>query len=657
MIETTEATYSEVNARSPGRAAPMSLDTCLVHMPYAAVERPSIGLGLLQSSLLNSGLTARVLYANLAFAERIGLPTFDALCRMAPERLLGEWTFSQAAFGQQTADERPSLHGLPDRLGGVPMAEALARVRAETDDFVDHMARAVLQTRPRVVGCTSSFQQHCASLALLRRIRALDPSVVTVIGGANCEGRMGAVLARSFDWVDVVFSGEADLAIVSLVRELVARGRDFDPDSLPEGSITAGRARDGSPPRAIVHDLQKLPVPTYDDYLTALSASTLGHRVRPTLLAESSRGCWWGQRKHCTFCGLNGSGMSYRSKSASRTLAELDALSTRYGHTSFEMVDNILDLAYLDELLLPLAERGGPYALFYETKANLRRHQVERLVDAGVHRIQPGIENLHDQALRAIDKGCTTAHNLQLLKWSRGAGLGVVWSILVGIPGESDDWWAETAQWMPLIEHLEPPSGVSPIHFQRFSPYHARAGEYGLSLRPAPVHRQLFPLSDADLAELAYHFEDTAGAVPEAGEGRQALESAVAGWKDAWARPRKPRLHMGERDGELVIEDTRRCAVAPRHSLRGLDAELYRACDAFRSPAQVARECEGFASVAEVERVADGLRERGLLLRRGGRLFALATSGTRTPVVARPQARAVKEPPVRRSPRLTVLAP
>ena len=48
------------------------------------------------------------------------------------------------------------------------------------------------------------------SLALLRRVKELDPSVVTMLGGANCEAEMGWAAIRAFPWVDfVVPDGES----------------------------------------------------------------------------------------------------------------------------------------------------------------------------------------------------------------------------------------------------------------------------------------------------------------------------------------------------------------------------------------------------------------------------------------------------------------
>ena len=64
----------------------------------------------------------------------------------------------------------------------------------------------------------------------------------------------------------------------------------------------------------MIRDLDALPVPNYRDYMARVQASPLGKTINPRLLFQTSRGCWWGAKQHCTFCGLNGQGMAYRSK-------------------------------------------------------------------------------------------------------------------------------------------------------------------------------------------------------------------------------------------------------------------------------------------------------------------------------------------------------
>src|SRR5207247_10466074 len=108
-------------------------------------------------------------------------------------------------------------------------------------------------------------------------------------------------------------------------------------------------------PAAPIRDLDTLPIPDFSDYFRDLTQSTVAAVVVPTLLFETSRGCWWGASSHCTFCGLNGGTMAFRSKSAGRVLGELDYLVKRWHIDSVEAVDNILDMKYFNDVLHSLA--------------------------------------------------------------------------------------------------------------------------------------------------------------------------------------------------------------------------------------------------------------------------------------------------------------
>ena len=441
----------------------------LVQMPYSAVVRPSISLGLLRSYLREHAIEAKVVYANLAFAERIGIEVYRLIENTPANSLIGEWTFAASAFRTPAKGSRDFLRkvgaGFADpyanfirhRYTLADVEGVIEDVRESADRFVDDVADQVLATRPRIVGCTSMFQQHCASLALLRRIKELAPDVTTMLGGANCEGPMGEQAHRSFPWVDFVASGEADEYFGALCRHILDEGRTIPIEALPEGVwAPAHRApRDTAPPtpagkvgvsldrrpletpaaRSIVNDLDRLAVPDFDDYFEALEHSYLGRYIDPALPLETSRGCWWGQKHHCTFCGLNGAGMTYRKKSPERAQREIEALTERYGIYNLSPTDNILEMSYLTSLLPALAESGPRYALFYEVKPNLRRPQLETLAAAGARWLQPGIESLHDEVLKLLDKGVSALNNVQLLKWGLELGIRLEYYILYGAPG------------------------------------------------------------------------------------------------------------------------------------------------------------------------------------------------------------------------------
>jgi ribosomal peptide maturation radical SAM protein 1 len=644
---------------SSGR--PGSPDICLVNMPYAALTLPPIGLGLLKGALDRSGIRATVANANLWFAESAGLERYR-LCseRMPMDCLAGEWTFAGVAFGatpdwedrdnrylrfiRLTAESgRIPRYG---RDGGEDLLTDLRELRAAATAFIDVAARRILDTGARAVGCTSTFEQHVASLALLRRIRELDPDVITLMGGANCETVMGQTTHRCFPWVDYVVSGEADGLIAGLCRLVLDKGRDTEPGDLPRGVLgpchrDQPSARRTSLPRAMFRDLDSLPLPDFGDYFTELTGSPLRPYIRPGLPLETSRGCWWGASHQCTFCGLNGSSMAYDSKSPDRVLEEVRELEERYGISDFEVVDNILDMAYFKNVLPNLAADGRRRRLFYEVKANLGRAQIEALVQAGVTWVQPGIESLHSEVLSLMDKGVRGWQNVQLLKWAREFGLGLSWSFLWGFPGERDAYYSQMAGWLPLLEHLPPPTNVNHLRYDRYSVYHQQAQKTGLVLLPIPAMGLVYPVAPADLGDLAYFFtaaSDSLGAAAPSGEDRlarrpgvRALQRAVGHWHAEFRDRLHPVLSLTDRDGELEILDSRDCARAFRITLRGLARAVCLACDAappaHRLTSIVERDYGLSATDEEVGKVADELIADRLVLPIDGRLVGLAVRG------------------------------
>ena len=614
------------------------LDVCLVSMPYTDIERPSLAIGLLTAILRREGISARGVYPCIAFAESVGAVDYYRIAKLPLESMVCDWTFAPSVFPElaSRADDA-FLHRAtcPRHIDpevwpevGADLLRAVRAVREVTAAFVDRVAREVLALQPRIVGCTSVFQQQIASLALLKRIRELDPSVVTMIGGSNCEGPMGLATRRNFDFVDFVVSGEADELIVPLCRTILNEGREAADRNLPFGVFgsDAAATRAGSEaPRASVDALDALPVPEYDDYFEAVGASALGSYLEPGPLAETSRGCWWGAKSHCTFCGLNGSSMAFRAKSPSRVFEELDALATRYGKTRFEMVDNILDTTYFDTVLPRLAERNPKLELFYEVKANLKRRHVELLAAAGVRQIQPGLESMSDEVLRLFAKGTTAAINVQLLKWAAESGVHVTWIAIYGVPGERDAWYESMLEWLPLIRHLQPPDHATPVQFHRFSPYHRDAARWGLELAPAPGYAAVYPFADEELRDIAYLFED-----PQDRTSSPVLQrfvSEIAAWRDDyWYAPdaQKQELVMTDGGGMILIRDSRRVRVHDLHMLTGVEADVYRICDAATAADAIAGALAGIPR-EQVDAALAELRRRRLVLDVSGRILALAT--------------------------------
>jgi len=301
-------------------------------------------------------------------------------------------------------------------------------------------------------------------------------------------------------------------------------------------------------------------------------------------------------------------------------------LQERYPVRKYTVVDNIIDRRHLSGLLPRLAERGAPIALFYETKANLRREEVRMMAAAGVRKFQPGIEALHDDLLKLMAKGNSTLINVQVLKYAREFGLWTTWMLLVGFPGEDPAWHAEVAEWLPLLYHLQPPNGVVHIRYDRFSVYHEEAERFGLKLQPFPAYRLIYPFCESDLHAFAYFFYDAhredARSVDPAIE---ALGVKVGEWVKAFHRPVRPLLCAWWKGDRLELLDTRPCAVARRHLLDPVASQLYAACDPAITPAGLAARLA--CSETKVRENLAHLVESRLVLEWKDRYLALSCLG------------------------------
>src|SRR5262249_29162800 len=112
--------------------------------------------------------------------------------------------------------------------------------------------------------------------------------------------------------------------------------------------------------------MDDVPVPNYDDYFADLARCSFDDTLRTAVFLsfESARGCWWGEISHCTFCGLNGASMAFRSKSPARVVDEIVGMAQRYGILDLHAVDNIIDPSYFTELMPAIAATGLDINLF-----------------------------------------------------------------------------------------------------------------------------------------------------------------------------------------------------------------------------------------------------------------------------------------------------
>lgn len=510
-------------------------DALIIVPPFAGLDRPSLGAHVLQACARARGVNVGVLYANLLLGGEVGEPTYQAVCYGPSGALLGERFFAAAAydippfgFDDAYVSYFPERANVPSDEVEIDLTE-LMRLQPHVAEWLDALAVLVVAQGYPVVGCTTTFEQTSASIALLRRIKQLRPETVTILGGANCDGEMAEGICGLSDAVDYVFAGECEEAFPGFMEEVMA------------GRRPAGRVIRGTPCNA----LDALPTPEFSEYYAQLAASLPDSElVKGELVLlpyESSRGCWWGAKHHCTFCGLNAQTMQHREKTADRVIAELRHLLESHPTRKVCVVDNIMPRSYFKTLLPRLATELPGIQVFYEQKSNLTLDQVEALRTAGVCDIQPGIEALSSALLTRMDKGVTARQNIALMRYARAASLTLTWNLLYAFPGDRVEDYEETLQVVPLLRHLEPPGGMSHLSLDRFSPYFDMPEKYGITdLRPMPGYEAVIPPLVAP-ASIAYHFIGTypSGAF-ERPDLIKALKIEVDHWMSLWRNVDNP---------------------------------------------------------------------------------------------------------------------
>jgi len=631
----------------------------LLSMPWAALGEPSLGLGVLKVCLERDGIAVRVRHLNLFLLQYLRASTYVGL---ANAYALNDFVF--------THDLDPNVSGVQYRLIRERLAElseiGVLSLSEDADEaigkliearrtifprWLDECAEFVVAENPTLVGFTCLFDQTISSIALARKIRERLPAVTIALGGYGLEGPVAREVLRCFPWIDAVCLGEGEPAIVELARASAGQRplagipniltRDMgEPELVGPRYVRNLRIaiREPIPIRARPISMDESPVPSFDDYLADLDELNRVHQVEiefDTLPVETSRGCWWGQRHHCVFCGIDDETMQYRARSPENTLAMLDELSSRYGVRSFRFSDYILPYTYFQSLLPELAAKPEPYHLECEIKANLTTGHFNLLRSAGFGECQPGIESFSSSVLSKMCKGVTGIRNVQTLVLGKMNGIRIHYNFLFGFPTDELAEYEAMLTVIPLLYHLDPPHGRQEVEITRFAPLQADPERFGIRIAShAILYDAIFSpdfLADTgfDLDAYAYYFERTYANSSALRQVYGLLTAQIDYWKTTQAK-RTIELAWST-DGEGITFCDSRYSEEPTVSTFGARHHaVFRAC------AGTARSIDAIAEMAnlttrDVALVLEELIAARVVLREDRTCLGLATPPASVP--------------------------
>lgn len=598
----------------------------LVSMPTLSGRFPSFQLALLKPTLERAGIPVQPFSLFMYFGTHIGWRINEAIADVWPS-MVGEWIWTKAAFGDEVEADRNEYFEKYERVFRAICDQAdctiddIQRIRSEAAlSFIDFCVDAIDWNRFGLIGFSVVFQQLLASVALAKALKKRYPNIPIIMGGAGFEDDIADEIMRNCPQVDYLHCGDAELSFPEAVRR-VYEGKSMrglhgimwrDGDQV----AYAGRAPNFS-------DMNSTPVPDFDEYF--YSRKEGGYEeyedAREVLLPlETARGCWWGEKNHCTFCGLNRSGMEFRAKDAGNVIDQLESLSRRYGIFHFNAIDNILAPEYASKLFGRLAEANTDIRIHYEIRPSISRAQLREMRKGGLFSVQPGVESLSTNILKIMRKHTTGLRNLELIKWCTYYGIHNFYNILVRFPGETIEDYKLQCEVISKITHLQPPYAIVKARADRGSPMFFDPESQAISrLRPAACYEYIFPKGRFNLERVSYYFDhDMQNTVAD--EDYDDIFSLVGYWQRIWKQPQLPYLRYRKSWATIVIDDGRE---PPARAFTFCDgaASLYEYCADARSRDDIATR---FNNEDWIEDALNEFLDKDLMVFLDGRYLGLA---------------------------------
>jgi ribosomal peptide maturation radical SAM protein 1 len=596
----------------------------LVSMPTLSARFPSFQLALLKPTLEQADIPVQTFSLFMYFGTYVGWRINEALSDVYA-CMVGEWLWSRAAFGEFANDEqyielyRDELEGICNRAEC--SLDDLRRLReTAVPEFLDFCLNSVDWNRFGVIGFSVVFQQTLASIAFARTLKQRYPHIPIMMGGATFEDDIAEEIMKGCPHVDYIHCGDADETLPKVIRRLYSgesmagmpgiMWRDNDRVAF------AGRAPN-------LADMNKTPVPDFDEYFYARKEGGYENydQAQGVLLPiETARGCWWGVKNHCTFCGLNRAGMEFRSKRVDNVIQQLDELSRRYEILDFNAIDNIIAPEYIDELFNQLSNANTDIRIHYEVRPSLSRVQLKQMRKGGLFSIQPGVESFSTHILKLMRKHTTGVRNLELIKWSTYYDINNLYNILLRFPGETVDDYRAQCEVISKIHHFQAPWAIAKARADRGSPMYTDPESQSISrLVPSPCYDYLYPKDRFNLNRVSYYFEHEMGNTLEDSEYDE-IFAAVDVWQYRWRQRRRPYLRYKKAWATILIEDGRNCSPHVT-SYSDQYATLYEYCADARSRKEISAR---FDDASWVEGALEEFIARDLMVHLDNRYLSLA---------------------------------
>ncbi|MBU1163062.1 MAG: RiPP maturation radical SAM C-methyltransferase [Proteobacteria bacterium] len=563
-------------------------DVILVSMPWSLFSRPSIQIGALKAYL-----KLKFPYINIAAhhfylkaAETIGYELYHSI---SESTWLAETIYAAMLSTEKLKTIEKIFH---KEAKNKPLCrklifkELVSKVRKVTDSFIE----GINWNKFCLAGFSVSQCQLTSSLYIIKRLKIKYPDLKIVLGGSTFAGASKEVF-KVIPEIDFVVKGEGELPLSQLVHHLSISNKTNKIPSIKGIISRESIENDNSDIFYQMETLDSLPMPDFDDYFDLLQTFGSNKTFFPTILCETSRGCWWRhlQRskniKGCAFCNLNLQWDGYRSKSPSKVVSEVDKLTSKYKTLSVAFTDNALPVKESKEVFTQLKELKKDFRFFSEIRATTTQENLKIMHDAGMSEVQIGIESLSTRLLKKLNKGTTAIQNLEIMKNCEHLGIVNNSNLILQFPGSDMDDVEET------LRNLEFATSFRPLRQVNFwlgleSPVWQNPQQFGI--KALYNHSRYADLLPQNISSMRFLIQAYRGDLGYQKKLWKPVKQSIKAWKMEYESLHnnsffEPILSFLDGRDFLIIIQKQFNDRTLMHRLKGKSREIYLFCQHYRS--------------------------------------------------------------------------
>jgi radical SAM superfamily enzyme YgiQ (UPF0313 family) len=426
--------------RSSQRANPVRDKILLVKAPYFTPWTPPLGISILKSYLEQNGHSVRC-YDYNTDAELWGMhhkyftvlqefedvsvnDGYSKLWWILNSHMLSYANGADADTCREVLEKVISLYGvkyndnLISRL--IPLVEGFYKRLAELTDRID-------LSNYSVIGTSTYTTSLGPSLFILRKAKQEHTSITTVMGGGVFADDLAlgsdnlTTLIEEYPYVDHIVLGEGEMLFLKLLEGELAHKRVVSIADLKGATL----------------NMKEVPLPDFSD----LDPENYYH-----LTIEGARSCPF----QCSFCSETIQWGDYRKKPIDLFADQVIELSKKFDNNTFFMGDSLMN-PYIIQFSNALLEKKANVLYDGYLRADkpvTYRDKVRTWADSGCYRVRLGIESASENVLKIMDKKTTPNVISEALKTLAGAGIRTTTYWIVGFPGETEQDFQETCEFI-----------------------------------------------------------------------------------------------------------------------------------------------------------------------------------------------------------------